>query len=104
MSKKYTNQDVADVLLKARDLMNNRGKHWIKGQMKKRLSNGEYGYCSMGAIEAATQSKALQRRAYLALRNVTDPTGVAFFNDFHTTTWGDVSRAFRKAAKQVLAS
>jgi hypothetical protein len=108
MAKKITPQEIADVLLRARERMNSRGKHWIKEAVERKLDNGEYGYCSLGAIrKEAGRSTRLYKAAHQALaRSLGDESGtpmtIASFNDDPGTKWGDVSKAFRKAARQVL--
>lgn len=112
----FTDEDVAKVLLNARELMNNRGKHWIKWEFRRKNKNGELCYCSIGAIRAAApgdKNKRLRAAAFRALAQLIDPnyadgtktaaqSVIMSFNDSDSTKWGDVSKLFRKAARSVL--
>lgn len=44
--------EISKTLRAARDLMNNGGKHWIKGALSRR-KQGEVSYCALGGIQAA---------------------------------------------------
>lgn len=110
------------LLERAHELMNEEGRHWIKGNYRRTigtLKNGEdeFGYCSVGALEAAlTEQYGKPDRiglavdyyepyygALSALGEVIRPGDaggsgtVISFNDNPKTTWTDVSTTFKAA-------
>ena len=74
--------NVRSVLSKARKIMNNDGKHWVRGYFKIRRE-GEYAYCSLGGIREALKQEGLRwdrgegkkwyRRAIRRLATTIDP-------------------------------
>jgi hypothetical protein len=102
MGYKITPELVSETLLAAREKMNSRGKHWVKGFLRVTRPNGETAYCSVGAIRAAAGRRERLARACLFTLVESIGGGIIEFIDAPSTTWGDVSRAFRKAARDVL--
>lgn len=120
------------ILREAREKINDNGAHWIKGALKRKLRKkeyeGEYAYCSIGALNAVEGITAQEKRdaAYilgtkgLELNPKWDWRGygglskrpgernwlpfkdhIISFNDRYSTTWKDVDKAFRKAIRSV---
>ena len=118
---KPTGKEIADALLAARDLMNDKGAHWIKGTLRKtvrRKTDGEWtketSFCSIGAINEITKGNPALRKATVAALAGTVPktpwaptepkSRIINWNDSGARKWGEISRAFRRAARQALKS
>lgn len=116
--------EIATKILEARDKMNNRGKHWLRGAFRStNPKTREVSFCSVGAIREVGDKRInpkLYHYIFLALPDeyrriyrwnygqravVEKPTNsekmnaIIRFNDSHTQTWGGVSKLFRKAAR-----
>ena len=107
-----------DVLLRARDKMNDSGRHWVKGFYKtftKGKVEGEACYCAVGAIKASTRNKLLRESAYEDLIMFGGINSQLFSSVFHDNerkiinwnddwnrTWEEIDSAFRKAAKDLV--
>lgn len=123
----------ADKLDEAREKMNNGGKHWIRGYLRRVVLKGhkpggrglaskkealkyhgvkpkecEYGFCSVGGLNAVKAPTL----SYKALADTINSKGrhlgkgsannsIITWNDAYERKWGDVSRAFRKAARNL---
>jgi hypothetical protein len=124
---KRTLISAANALDKARELMNDNGRHWIKGQLSGK-KNGEVAYCSLGGIDRASKrnSKANHLAKVLLAEiitgeerpskrepypNQTELTSmyrdrtwaqnkIWRYNDSPNTRWSGVSTRFKKAAKK----
>lgn len=120
-----TSEEVARTLDKAVELMNDSGKHWIKGRYvsDEPMDDGRPGYCSVGAIEAATRQLpdlaeldysarvSVQFAAVKALATAygRDPETwfdhnqvVINWNDRSDTTWDKIVKRFERAKRHVL--
>ena len=116
--------EVADKILEAREKMNNRGKHWLRGAFRsKNPKTQEVSFCAVGACREVGNKRInpkLYHYLFLALpedyrrisrwhygqrQDVEKPTNgekmnaIIRFNDSHKQTWGGVSKLFRKAAR-----
>lgn len=101
------------ILRTALELMNNGGRHWIKGKYSKLDQRSfEYSYCSMGAIyqtiKKAPQTYTLYRSRDRALRALNyalhgkpsySTTTIIQFNDDKRTTWEHVVDLFERAIR-----
>lgn len=119
---------VVDMLKNARDLMNDSGRHWIKGEYYGH-KKGEQAYCSVGALrKSGSRRPAAYRSSIIALATVIDPDRmkssrehalkhsldvnrhlasvaesiIVNWNDHPNRRWLDVDRKFRKAIKLVI--
>jgi len=119
---------VADALAKARDLMNDKGKHWTKGTSRKpiRVWRGEiveYAYYSSGALTESTDDwgqihpnpvrleaiVALSQNPQIAAIDVlkySDPYEEALakiitWNDDPDRTWDEIDTAFRETEERL---
>ena len=114
--------EIADKLLEARETMNSRGRHWIKGALRRKRKTpsgeltSEWAYCSIGSINKVGD-RSIRGRLIKALNaglpngyravgyNGKEPSikacegAIIKFNDSYHTKWGDISRAFRRAAR-----
>lgn len=121
MSKRNTKRAIK-ILRDARFLI---AKNWIKGRMEKAIGNGEYAYCTVGALNKAYTGDAqttvdeyvnmhwfshldAYNLAFESLKNhatVNDSPywGLVYFNDAPTTTQADVLNAFDNAIKDLEA-
>lgn len=109
---------VSEKLLEAREKMNNGGKHWVRGTLRrKNPSTQEISYCSVGAIQAIPGDRATKNKLYRALNEAlpknfratgfgSRPPGIEacksaiiHYNDHWDRKWGDISRVFRRAAR-----
>lgn len=132
---KRERRGVVKLLTKGRELMNDKGRHWLRRRLKERINwsvgskeTPEYGYCAIGSLNAAGGFKQTYGSARFAGGRTTvfnDPvldeakfvlaeaiagyrpggieeaeSIIVRFNDSSTTTWGDVSRKFRTAARR----
>lgn len=119
---KRDKRKVMRALIKARELMNNRGRHWTKRNLKQH-EKGEPVFCALGGLNEVTTGR--QGYSYLGPRYedpildeaklvlaetisgrrprsvVTAETIIFQFNDHVNTKWGDVSRKFRTAARRI---
>ncbi len=114
-----TKKEISRILREARDLMNDGGKHWIKGKLS-RTSKGEKSYCAIGAVctvvgvrRSQTRISKEARPALLALaEEIWDDRAARghsvwrYTDDYNilstiygSTTWKDIKRVFTKAAK-----
>lgn len=117
-NKLFTDKDVAQVLLNARALMNNKGKHWIKGKLRKNKPSIGMCYCSVGAIRAAAPgdgNKRLRAAAYKSLAKEISPSYsdtydeygkyarevIITWNDGWCRTWQEINLKFRQVAASV---
>lgn len=119
MSKQVSNKRIYEILSNARKLMNDEGKHWLKGRLSRKKKIGMC-YCSIGAIRAAADNLAEARAAsdvlgqhglgfgptkrnsyYYGRAAMPFRGSIETWNDDPRTTWQDVDRAFRKAIRKV---
>jgi len=110
--------------------MNNKGRHWIKGQLRGE-KKGEQAYCSLGGIYAVTKPGPIRDASIIALADIIDPERmrqvrlqiamqkasspyvvslvrqaeyiITDYNDARARRWSNVSGTFRRAAKAVVA-
>lgn len=112
MSRVHTNADVADVLDRARAKMNDGGRHWIKKALRRNIAKDgapEYGYCSVGAIQASTRLPHLRDAALDALSGGLpwrcsyhgSRASVMRWNDMPRTSWEVVERRFQRTAHRL---
>lgn len=121
LSKTPTRAEVAAVLRAARDLMNNKGRHWTKFSFVSRrnhkgedLPSKEYAYCALGALNkiCGKRETALKNSAIEALSReirtvspgdikVDDFSTIMIFNDSAKTTWDDIKDVFTRAARRL---
>lgn len=105
--REYTDADVADVLEKAREKMNDEGVHWIKGAYRKFFKGRGQCYCSSGAIRSITRSNVLRDQAFGALAKGLPQGGkhaenkIIRWNDSEVRTWKDVDNRFRKTVERL---
>ena len=110
--------EISDKILEARELMNNRGKHWLRGAFRsKNPKTGEVSFCSVGAVREVG-GRGINARVYHYLHEALPPefqakpyygrtkvvasqksNAIIAFNDRYGRKWGEVSKLFRKAAK-----
>lgn len=121
---------VAELIREARELMNNSGKHWVKGEFTRIVDGGEIGYCSMGALNQVFYSKEetddqvggwARRDAILALAEDEAIAAVHYsgnsrnqhsiaewqvitYNDGEDRTWPEVEAAFKRTEERLLAA
>lgn len=112
-------------ILEARQHMNDRGKHWIKGALHRKVKGGapgEQAHCSVGAINLVARHTDGVKRGDLirAVAAALPPdyrpkpsygrkvptvreceSAIIRYNDSYHSKWGDISRLFRKAARAV---
>ena len=114
----------ARMLIRARRLLNDGGKHWIKGNFKRDIKPGVVGYCSVGALLHVRDSKpdlsdpdAYERAMRMLADTVFETyaeeaavedaydvneedseTIITTWNDQGNRTWNDIDEAFRKSA------
>jgi len=81
-------------LLKAWKLFRG-GRGWIKDDWRRFNDKGRASYCAIGALWEIDIEDTDPIEKHLAAAGVAD---LVSFNDAPTTTYGDVSRAFRRAA------
>lgn len=116
--EKVSKKRTREILKTARFLMNDNGKHWIKGRLSRKKSVGMC-YCSIGAIRAASDNPSEVETAVKALATIglgMDDPGVRYgdergffpyrykienWNDRPSTTWKDVDATFRKAVRSL---
>ncbi len=121
-----TAEEVADVLDRAIELMNDTGKHWVQGRFQQCLDDpDEFAYCSVGAIRKAagisnvdfndnpvsSAAVAAVARAYLPITkdqlrdewHSGTANVVMNWNDSNGTAWEQVVRRFKRARTRVLA-
>lgn len=120
--------EIATKILEAREKMNNRGKHWLRGALRRTdPKTKEVSFCSVGAIQEVNKGqgrrfnpklyhyvhealperyKAKPREYYRNGSFVRKPAtasdkmnAIIRYNDAYANTWGNVSKLFRKAAK-----
>lgn len=109
------NAEIADALEVARDRMNSKGEHWIKGAYHRLLGDRGRCYCAVGAINSVSKqgyalNGAMCRAVYeigmgsryrtpfareLWARNNEAKDAIINFNDHPCTLWKDVDRLFR---------
>lgn len=80
---KRERRGVVKLLTKGRELMNDKGRHWIRNRLKERINwnvgskeTPEYGYCAIGSLNAAggfQQSYGSARFAGDRSRVISDP-------------------------------
>jgi len=119
-------KDISRILRQARDLMNQGGKHWTRGKLRK--GRKEPMFCSVGALNAvlgrpntdksgykvdndnravvyalANEIRRTERRPPFKEfneRNDTDAMTIIWnYNDKHYRTWADIQGVFTRAAK-----
>lgn len=95
---------IAEILRAARDLMNNNGRHWVKGEEKIDISavdpdshyadtysmekTGEYAYCSIGAVREVVGKNELEYEAALfELIKVMDPNSLVYAEESYEEDW-----------------
>lgn len=111
------------ILRDARNNINDNGKHWIKGALRRKRKDG-YAYCSVGAINAVEGITAQERRDALYILGLKGlelkpdkyntvkykyeghhwapfANAIKRFNDSVGTEWDDVNRVFRKAIRSL---
>jgi hypothetical protein len=104
------NLRASQLLERALERMNEEGRHWVKGNYRRLLENGEYGYCAIGSID--NDQKADGVASYHAVRalnaarsgySLDRATGarslIVTWNDSTKTTWEDVKTVFTRAIK-----
>lgn len=117
-------------LRKAIELMNNGGKHWVKGSFFRPIGDGgSVGYCAVGAIatsvgwggnggenepllnalssellitlgEEPRITWTLNKESY-SYRPVVDPSAIFRFNDAHERTWVEVKSLFESTIERL---
>lgn len=107
----------SDILIKAQELLGDRGQRWIKGNFVRRRSKRvlgipipllgeEYAYCSLGAVlQAATELGGRDYRArveaeYILSRRMDD--SIMHYNDKITRRFDSIKKAFCAATKDAL--
>lgn len=113
-TQELTNQDVAQLLDDARELMNDKGAHWVKGRLRETdRKTKEVSFCSVGAIYHLTRGedrrkKALRKAALAELsesiRHATygwSGSMIMGWNDAPNRTWSQVSSKFTSTAKKL---
>lgn len=125
---KSQNLAAANALREARELMNDSGKHWHKGNWDVDLDDGSKAYCSAGALRKVTGFRpsvdeydgtiglalaalaadpevneyVLERIEYNELSPETsDLDRVINWNDDVARTWEDISAAFERAEQRL---
>ena len=112
---KLQKEEIADVLERALELMNDEGKHWLKGEYKGMATDGKHNFCSAGAIMEATETASSVDPVNIAIftqlardlpdapvPHSSDPLDrIVTFNDNESTTWQDVVSVFRKAVARL---
>lgn len=107
--------EVGKLLMAARELMNDKGRHWIRGAIKAKI-NGEMCYCSLGALfearRSAGASNEILNAAQVQLAEIVRPDMINPFsteligprltittwNDTRASGWEEVDEKFRAAA------
>ena len=116
-------RQIADLLRQARDLMNDQGKHWIKGQSAtlKAINFGQPEYdkfCSIGAIRYVLTGNpfdndnadenylvdCLVAQINLPGKDYEGSDKVILWNDSTDREWGEIYEAFTNAALSAEAS
>ena len=118
------NQQAVRLLEAAEKLMNDEGRHWIKGTYHRYLpGSNELGYCSVGAIKEIAErenfTELVRFKAQKVLASVVDPKGefvltppdssyydhdrIAAWNDDQRRVWSDVTSAFQQAREKLLS-
>lgn len=104
-----TPEEVSRALLAAVELMNDTGRHWIRGHFRARNADGETAYCAIGGIREVTKGNAQLRKAVYRALNKAIRKGYAqhrisaimYWNDT-SRSWNEVKAGFQRAAKEVL--
>ena len=124
-----TTTEVAEFARRSRELMNDQGRHWVKGEYKEYDDHDVVTYCSVGAVRQTifgdTEDVDVSDVRYMRVLYALDeavreehsagrymPNGGVFstdaeanvigFNDHGPTEWSDVERVFKRA-EQILA-
>lgn len=111
---------IAEVLLGALKIMNDKGAHWTKGTWSGLNDEGEPNYCSVGALRRFTTGSASYtgdstREAGIALARLLPPSEVerndcedvriwwesriVEWNDAQDREWAEIVEKFREAAQ-----
>jgi len=111
---KYTPKEIAKGLELALSLMNDGGKHWIKGAWRKKNMKGELCFCTNGGINEAARRMGLPPSFAEAMKRElvrhglgkrvgyyerTPSDQIMDWNDTGSTRWGDVRKAFTRGIK-----
>lgn len=112
----------ARLVRRAHALLNDGGRHWIKGNYTREIKPGVKGYCAVGALNAARDEKGADYEVYeravqlltarlLPEYNEQDESYyypedlfdswedvITGWNDYPGRNWGDVDKAFRETA------
>lgn len=86
-----------EMLKEMRVLLDN-PKHWVKGMSEKKLEDGSYAFCVIGAADHLSGWQAFPRDDVLdVLRDVTGSGSIANWNDDPATTHQNVLDALDSA-------
>ena len=97
-----SNRKLSTIFKRALEIMNDGGKHWIKGDLCKRLPDGTYGYCALGAIRKVTQKDLMNRYAAERILANCLTYSVAGWNDRSSTFFSDIKRVFKEVINREL--
>lgn len=66
-------QRAIEILNEAREKMNDKGRHWIKGRFRGKNKKGEDSFCSIGALRSVSRKTKARKVATIALAELIDP-------------------------------
>lgn len=103
LRKRKDDPKVVEDLFALHAVLNDNGKHWIKGYMRKRR-DGVTCRCLLGGIHSVTPRSGSNRRGNLVSvieQGIRASSGswwsITGFNDYPGTTWRDVEAVIRAA-------
>lgn len=112
---------LAEIILEARDLMNDGGKHWIKGIFEEYdPETGEKSYCTVGALYVCFLNRNIPFYVYddislQLVQTISEYSGwhgesvisclsrfsITSWNDAPERTWEDVERVLTETARRL---
>lgn len=104
----------ADILEEAVLLMNDSGRHWIKGILSGKNKKGEQSFCAVGAIQEVSRRKdisLIDGPVLVAENALADTIGrnsyqsgaarIMSYNDHNSTTWKGLKDKFERTIRRL---